>query len=636
MSVTLGRADAASSPEPGGSGESGGSGEPGEPVDREAAGPVPPGTPRRARDHGRPRSRRVRLTVLVVVVLVVGVAGWLGVRAVQAARALQELQDAAAGIEAQVAAGDTDGLRDDAPALRASAHRARAATADPVWWVGEHLPVIGPDLTAVRVVATAAADVADAAVPAIDGVLAALEDGSLQSPDGELDLSALVAAAPHVQRAVVAVQEAGREVATLDPAELMDRLRGPVEQVQDLFARSSDQLDEVAQLADVVEPMLGAAGERTYLLLSLNSAEVRASGGIVGAVTVMHVRDGRVSLGEQRSTADLPELAESVLPLTDAELTLHTDRLGRWIQDTVLTPDFPRSAALVQAMWQQATGQVVDGVVATDVVAASYLLGDGSVQAGDGTVLDAGSLLAGVLYDSNVQLGDPSDADRLYADVAASIFRMIGDGSVDRAAVAEGLLRATEEGRVRLWSADPDEQRQIAATTLGAAFLSGGADGAAGLFLADGTAGKLDYFLTTTMTVEQVTCTVDPTAVLRVDLAYDPPADVAELPFYVVGTGGTGLPIGWLATNLLVYAPVGGTITGLWQDGAALGGVTATDAGRDAESVTSWLAPGDRVSYRVELALPAAAVADGRLDVRTTPTLTGPGSLVADCGAVAP
>ncbi|WP_448059170.1 DUF4012 domain-containing protein [Cellulomonas hominis] len=617
------------------------SSDPGEPTGapEQSPAPVPPGdVPRRSRDR-RPRSRarrRVLIVLVVLVVLLVGVAGWLGLRAVQAARALQEVQDGAAGIEAQVAAGDTDGLHDEVSAVLASAQRARAATADPVWSLGELLPVVGDDLTAVRVVATAAGDVADAGQPAVDGVLTALEGSSLQGPDGQLDLSALVASAPSVQRAVVAVQRAGDQVAELDPAGLVDRLRGPVEQAQDLFARSGDRLAEVAQLADVVEPMLGAAGERTYLLLSLNSAEVRAAGGIVGAVTVMHVQDGLVRLGEQRSTADLPPLDQSVLPLTDGELTMHTDRLGRWIQDTMLTPDFPRSAALVQALWQQATGEAVDGVIATDAVAASYLLGDRTVRTNDGTVLDGSSLLAGVLYDSNVRLGDPTQADQLYADVAASMFRMIGDGTIKQLAAAEGLLRASEEGRLRLWSADPDEQRQIAATSLGAAFLSGGADGAAGLFLADGTAGKLDYFLSTSATAEQVSCTAQPSAVLRVDLAYDPPADVAALPSYVVGTGASGLPIGSLATNLLVYAPVGGTITGLWQDDAAIGGVTATEGGRDAESVTSWLAPGGRVSYRVELALPADSVVDGQLHVLTTPTLTGPGSLVADCGTSAP
>ena len=57
------------------------------------------------------------------------------------------------------------------------------------------------------------------------------------------------------------------------------------------------------------------------------------------------------------------------------------------------------------------------------------------------------------------------------------------------------------------------------------------------MFLNDGTGGKLDYYLTTKVTVEDLRCTgPDPTATVRLDLDYEPPADVAALPAYVTGT----------------------------------------------------------------------------------------------------
>ena len=53
-------------------------------------------------------------------------------------------------------------------------------------------------------------------------------------------------------------------------------------------------LDAGAQVATLLPPMLGADGPRTYLLVSLNSAELRSAGGIVGAFAVLHAEDGAV------------------------------------------------------------------------------------------------------------------------------------------------------------------------------------------------------------------------------------------------------------------------------------------------------------------------------------------------------
>ena len=60
-----------------------------------------------------------------------------------------------------------------------------------------------------------------------------------------------------------------------------------------------------------------------------------------------------------------------MLPLTAEEDQVFTDRLGRYVQDALLTPDFPRAAQLLAARWTQDTGQQIDGVIATDVVAAA-------------------------------------------------------------------------------------------------------------------------------------------------------------------------------------------------------------------------------------------------------------------------
>ena len=140
-----------------------------------------------------------------------------------------------------------------------------------------------------------------------------------------------------------------------------------------------------------------------------------------------------------------------------------------------MTPDFPRSAELLTARWERDMGQHVDGVIATDPVAVSYLLGaTGPVTEPGGLQIDASNVLQVLLRDAYLTYGDDAAAgDAFYTGVASTIFRAVGAGQGDSRAVVDALARAGAEGRLRMWSAHPEEQKKLAATSVGAAFLTG-------------------------------------------------------------------------------------------------------------------------------------------------------------------
>ena len=67
-----------------------------------------------------------------------------------------------------------------------------------------------------------------------------------------------------------------------------------------------------------------------------------------------------------------------------AERALYGDNLGENIRDTNLTPDFPRAAALIDAMQKRAFGTDIDGVISVDpVVLSAVLRATGPVKVGD-------------------------------------------------------------------------------------------------------------------------------------------------------------------------------------------------------------------------------------------------------------
>jgi len=582
----------------------------------------------------RPRSRRRRLAgrivggILVVLALLVVAACWLAYRGLQASESLLSARSVFADLQTQLDAGSTDQIAARLPQAQEDLAAARRASSDPVWRAAEVVPGLGPNLTAVRVVSASLEDVTRDALPAVVRLNDVLEFPSARAADGRIDLAPLVAAGPEVVAAAQSAHAAQAAVARIDVARLAGPLRGPIGELRSGLDEVSGALDAGAQVATLLPPMLGADGPRTYLLVSLNSAELRSAGGIVGSFAVLHAQDGALSLTDQRSTMDLGGIDAPILPLTPEELVVDTDRLGRWVQDAVITPDFPRSAQLLAARWQRDMGQTVDGVIAVDPVGARYVLAaTGPVTEPGGTTIDATDVLQVLLRDAYRDIEDPAGVDAFYAGVAVSIFRAVGSGQGDPHGLVTALARAGTEGRVRLWSAHAGEQATLAGTTVGAAFLTGDFPDAVGVFLNDGTAGKLDYYLTTTVTVEELRCDApEPTATVRLDLDYRPPAEVASLPRYVTGPVTRGLPVGVLSTNVTVYAPVGAPLQSLQLGDGFVSGTTATVAGRDVQVVTSTLEPGATETYRVTV-----PVRDGGVSVWATPTLTSPGFVTARC-----
>ncbi|WP_231384274.1 DUF4012 domain-containing protein [Cellulomonas sp. URHD0024] len=577
------------------------------------------------------RSRRTRIvvwSVLAALLVVVLLGAWLGYRAVQAADALSSAQQGFVTMQKDLGDGGTDKIEQQLPAVRKDLATAVSATHDPVWRVAEHLPVLGANLEAVRIVSTSLDDMTTDALPAVSTLNAVLNLEGARGQDGRVDLAPLADAGPQIITAAASAHRAQDAVAQIDTGALVPQLARPVEKLGSALDTVTGALDAGAQVATLLPPMLGSDGPRNYLLVSLNSAELRSAGGIVGAFAVLHAQDGAVTLVDQRSTIDLPAIPESILPLSDEELNLDTDRLGRWVQDSVLTPDFPRSAQLLAARWERDTGQHVDGVVAADPVGARYLLdATGPVTDEAGTTVNAADVVRVLLHDAYQNIEDPAKVDEFYARVAAAIFGAVGSGQGDTHGLVTALTKSGSEGRLRIWSGHEAEQKTLAETTIGGAFLSGDHPNATGVFLNDGTGGKLDYYLTTKVTIEDLSCTgPEPTATVRLELAYAPPEAVAALPSYVTGPGVGGLPLGSLATNISIYSAVGEKLGPLGLGNGSVGGKTGSAAGRDVEVVTSILQPGGHETYSTTV-----PVKNGSVSVWTTPTLTDSGFASATC-----
>ncbi|KAF2414833.1 peptide synthetase [Microbacterium sp. B35-04] len=571
-----------------------------------------------------------------ILLLVMLGAAWVGIRGALAYSHLRDAQQTAAAVRESLADPATASAA--ITSLAADTGAAHALTSDPVWSLAEGVPWVGPQLAAVATVAESLDGVASTALRPLSEVAGTFQVDALRPQGGRLDLAPLQQISGAAETATDGVGAAAASVSAIDRTALVAPVRTAVDEVDGLLTEAGTATDALARATQLIPSMLGAEAPRNYLVLFQNNAEWRSLAGIPGAMALIHTEGGALSLAAQESSSDYERYDEAVLPLGDEITAIYGDRPARWIQNVTQVPDFAVSATLAREMWaREHGGQQVDGVIALDPVALSYLLqATGPITLPTGDVLAPDTAVPLLLNEVYARYPRPADQDAFFAVAAASVFAKLSSGDVDPAALVTALTRAGDEDRLLLWSAHDEEQRLLAGTTL-AGGLPESDDGAArfGVYVNDGTGSKMDFYQNAVTTLAWDACTVDASgaatgdAVLTVTIGNTAPADAANLPAYITGAGGFGVPAGITRTIGYLYLPEGfELVDATMSDGSGFGG--GMHDGRRVVSFAIDLTPGASATATVtaRASTPVAAT----LEAVTTPTLTPPAAVAAVCG----
>lgn len=493
--------------------------------------------------------------LLAVLVLV----GW---RVLQVRGALLAVEDDGRDLSAALA--DADGARADRAQERLQSHARSAAdgTSGPVWRAMGHLPFLGDDARAVALLSRGLERAASSAVPALRSVADQRDD--LAPVDGRVPIERVSGLEAPLADADDVVQGVVDDLDGIDADRLIGPLRTPWRSAVDRMRSARDDLAAARTAVDLLPAMLGADGPRRYLLVFQNNAEVRATGGLPGSVALLDVDDGRAVLTRQ-VPGNIINTGRPVLPLTTAERRVYGVQLGTYFIDANWTPDFPRTAQLWTAHWQRRfPGEAIDGVVSIDPVALSYLLrATGPVTVG-GIALTSENAVDELLSGVYNRLPDPSDQDRFFQEVAATLFARFTGGVEDPGELVRALAQGVAEHRIYLQSAMASEQARLAEYSIAGALPTGPtARPDVGVYLADATGSKMSYFLRTAVDVTPLSC-VDDVQRLEVSVTLRsvlPPDGVSGLSDYVAGYyEQVGLQRGEQIVGVRLYAPIGGSV----------------------------------------------------------------------------
>lgn len=540
-----------------------------------------------------------------LILFAVVAAAWLGVKATTIKSELEAAERFVPEIREHLVHDRPGEAAVSVQKLKAHTSYARAAAEDPAWTMASALPWLGANFSAVAEVARSADDVANLGLSPLVKVIGSLSWESLLQGGAATNLEPIRKASPSVSSSAHAVRSSAERLEGIDADALLPQVAEPLRRAKGQLDAVTGALDDAAAASQLAPVMLGADSPRNYLLMIQNNAEARASGGIPGALAVLTFDKGKLTLGAQSSASDVGIMSPT-LAVDDEQKQIYSARLGKFMQDVNLTPDFPTAASTAQAMWKKRTGQQVDGVLSIDPVALGYILeaiGPVKISKPELQVLASGGLpteltgrnvVSTLLSDVYTKIEQPRSQDAYFAGVAQEVFSALSTGK-GNAKLVEGITRGTSEGRILLWSGSSKEQAVIAKYPLSGS-ISGPSISPAqfGVYFNDGTGAKMDFYVRRTVQIVKE-CTTDGYAQVKVLVrsTNSAPADAAtSLPAYVTGGGVFGVPEGSVQTNVVAYGPVQSNVETALMAGKKVGFASHRHSGRPVGAVTVRLAPG--------------------------------------------
>src|SRR5690606_22242223 len=149
-----------------------------------------------------------------------------------------------------------------------------------------------------------------------------------------------------------------------------------------------------------------------------------------GTQLMLTLDQGRMSITQQASAVELGAGRETpVVALNEWTEALYGDKVGRYPQDTTMTPDFRQTAHISRAFWQESIGDPGRAVISIAPVALGYLLkATGPVPVSDNmdiTSENAARLLLNKIYFTYPSYNDTAAQDAFFGKAADAIFGAI-------------------------------------------------------------------------------------------------------------------------------------------------------------------------------------------------------------------
>ncbi|HEX3707234.1 MAG TPA: DUF4012 domain-containing protein [Mycobacteriales bacterium] len=571
---------------------------------------------KRGRRRRTPAVRARRALVLglelgaIVLIVVLAGGAWIFIHALDATGRLSDARTDIQRLRADLLAGRDAGA--DMEQAQRDAAAARKDTHDFVWGAAAWLPPV----KTVRGITVAVDTLATGALPPFVRVGGSLSPGALRVAHNKIALAPLIRAAPTMRQASAAATLARTEVAAL-PSGWIGLISTARSKVLNELSSLAGQVDDVERFATAGPAMLGEHGTRRYFVGIQNNAESRATGGLVAAYAIVTADHGRIHVTEHGNDTLLQNYTAPSPVVTLGADYRHEYGNYRpaqsWITSNV-SPNFPDAGNIWAHLWEQETGEHVDGSFGVDPVGLATILGAvGTVTLpgypGVFTGANLASFIESTEYAEFPGLNNPARKNFL-SKVGTAVLHKMLSGSGNPQAIASALGAAAGGRHLELWSRKPAEQAQIFGTPLSGALTRTTAPFAS-VSVDNATASKLDYYLNRRLVYQAGGCSGSQrSSTITVTLNNDAP--LHGLPSYVrITTLHDGQPVVEEVPNnelfVFIHATEGASLVHATLDGKTVAVGSGLEAGHPVYLVEVPLAPGVPRTIKLDLTEPTVA-----------------------------
>jgi hypothetical protein len=568
---------------------------------------------RRSRWRLRPRGWRGPALAGLLLLIVAAFAGWLALQATNAKSYLEDARNNAGQAKEALSKGNVEEATKWVDAARSDAQQARDATHSLPWNIAAVVPWLGSPFKAGQQISDVVVGlVSDVLKPTV-GVGEALTPDHLLTGDGRVDVQRLRDNSPELDKIATAATKLSEQAKAISDPTYLSAIRDARAALQTQTSDLADLLGNTALAGRIGPAMMGADGARTYFMGFQTNAEARATGGLLGGYGILRFDNGTATVETlgRNTTLDRGFVPLDLGPEFTTQYGFAAPTTD--FRNSNISPHFPYAAQIWKSMWQQQSGQSVDGVISIDPIALSYILGAvGSVTMPDGEVITTDNVVELTESTAYIRFADDTDARKQYLqDVASAVVRKMTGHLESPRQLLNALGKAVGEGRIALWSASPDEQKVLEETPLAHVVPDDAAPYA--LVVINNLGGnKLDYYLTREIEYSAGACdsSTRKTAV-TVRLTNNVP-DV-PLPDYVAGGMGLtdfdveGIPRGSNVTSVSLFATKDAKLISLTVNGVKTRAFGGVERGHPIYEIQLALQRKEPVVVRYELIEPAAA-----------------------------
>ncbi|WP_162941525.1 DUF4012 domain-containing protein [Desertimonas flava] len=559
-------------------------------------------------------SRRVRRVVwLTSALLCLSVVASSAAFGIVTLRSRQELVDGVDAAEFGVAAVESGDFEAAAMWFQRSADLLQSANEEVnsiLTFPARAVPVVAQHRNALERLSQIGADGASAVAAALGEV----DLDELRVTDSRIDLEALVALQAPLNRVRDELVQLREESVGSRSVWLVGRATEELDEFDDSLAEHLPSLDNALNAIELAPDMLGAAGPRTYLLLFTTPSESRGLGGFVGSYAELAVVDGRLTLGPAGRASDLDTLVENAGGRVNGFEEFRA-RYGRFgfdndgaglvgdaaFRNLAVTPSFPWVGSIAADLYEQATGQHIDGVIAVDpFVVASFLNYTGPIHLDSlGVDLDSDNALWFLLRDQYIVGSEDNErrTDALGEAAAIAFDRMMHGQLPDPIAFAREIGPYVGDRRLLMWSAHPREQVLLDRLAAGGAIPTPSGRNGWSVTIANAAGSKIDSFLERSASYETSTdASGVTTSTIRLVLTNTAPN--SGLPRYIIGSE-VGLPPGTTRLYVSFYSSL--DLVGATLDGTELELERSTEQGWNVYSTFVEIPSGGSIDLTVDL-----------------------------------